>query len=113
MLCQALPFLTTFGSLPASLAYFNFYRNWLVPSCPPEKLFYATALPFLVFYTLFAFVLYPLAPSLQNPSWLSWLPGVLPQGLHGLAAGVQHWVYSLFFVVGDLWGPVMITMAFW
>lgn len=84
-----------------------------VPHCPPEHLFIATALPFLAFYALFALVLYPLAPSLQNPDWLTWLPGVLPQGLHGLAAALQHWVYSLFYVVADLWGPVMITLAFW
>lgn len=84
-----------------------------VPHVPPQHLFFATAAPFLAFYAFFAVVLYPLAPSLQNPPWLACLPEVLPRGLRGLAAMVQFWVYSLFFVAGDLWGPVMISLAFW
>ncbi|KAF6256373.1 ADP/ATP carrier protein [Scenedesmus sp. NREL 46B-D3] len=111
---DALPFLTTLGTLPASLAYFNFYRFTLVPLVPPRHLYIATAAPFLAFYALFAFVLYPLAPALHGCSaqWLSWL-AVLPQGLAGLVAAVQKWLFSLFYVAGDLWGPVMITLAFW
>ena len=84
-----------------------------VPSVPPQHLFFATAAPFLAFYALFALVLYPLAPALQNPAWLSWLPGALPQGAAGLVAALQQWVYSLFYVGGDLWGPVVISLAFW
>ncbi|WIA14278.1 hypothetical protein OEZ85_002812 [Tetradesmus obliquus] len=111
---DALPFLTTLGTLPASLAYFNFYRFTLVPHVPPQHLYFATAAPFLAFYALFAFVLYPLAPALHSCTgqWLSWL-SVLPQGLAGLVAALQQWLFSLFYVAGDLWGPVMITLAFW
>jgi ATP/ADP translocase len=84
-----------------------------VPHVPPQHLFYATAAPFLAFYALFAAVLYPLAPSLHNPPWLAGLPALLPQGLLGLAAVLQHPLYSLFFVAADLFGPVMISLAFW
>lgn len=85
-----------------------------VPHVPPQHLYFATAAPFLAFYALFAFVLYPLAPALHSCTgqWLSWL-SVLPQGLAGLVAALQQWLFSLFYVAGDLWGPVMITLAFW
>ncbi|WIA29245.1 hypothetical protein OEZ86_011753 [Tetradesmus obliquus] len=110
---EALPFLTTLGSLPASLAFFGFYRTVLVPRVPPQHLFYATAAPFLAFYTLFAVLLYPLAPHLHHPAWLAGLPQLLPQGLRALAAVLQQPLYSLFYVVADLYGPVMISLAFW
>jgi ATP/ADP translocase len=47
--------------------------------------------------------------SAQWPSWVK----VLPQGLAGLVAAVQQWLFSLVYVAGDLWGPVMNTLAFW
>lgn len=80
---------------------------------PPQHLFYATAAPFLAFYTLFAVLLYPLAPHLHHPAWLAGLPQLLPQGLRALAAVLQQPLYSLFYVVADLYGPVMISLAFW
>lgn len=83
------------------------------PSVAPQHLFMATAAPLLAFYTLFALLLYPIAPALHHPACLAWLPGVAPQGAAGLVAAMQQWLYSLFYVAADLWGPVMISLAFW
>lgn len=83
-----------------------------VPNVPPQHLYYATAAPLLAFYALFAFVLYPLTPALQNPSWLAWLE-VLPQGLAGLVAVLQNWLFSLFYVIGDLWGEASGIRLSW
>jgi len=69
-----------------------------VEGLPPKMLFYCTVTPFLLFYALFAFVLFPLAPILHYPSILAGLEDALPQGLGGLVSALQQWVYSLFFV---------------
>jgi AAA family ATP:ADP antiporter len=113
---EAAVFATAVGysSLNSSRVFVSGSAATQVPNVPPQHLYYATAAPFLAFYALFAFILYPLAPVLHSytAQWLSWL-GVLPQGLAGLVAVVQQWLFSLFYVAGDLWGPVMITLAFW
>jgi len=36
-----------------------------------------------------------------------------PTGLVGLAGMVVHWSYSLFFIMGELWGGVAISLLFW
>jgi AAA family ATP:ADP antiporter len=38
---------------------------------------------------------------------------LLLAGLAGLATMVVNWTYSLFFIMGELWGGVAISLLFW
>lgn len=80
---------------------------------PERTVFYATVAPLLVFYTLFATVVFPAAPALHPMELVnSWMPSV-PAGLHGLLKVMGNWTYSLFFCMAELWGAVVISVLFW
>ncbi|GAX78096.1 hypothetical protein CEUSTIGMA_g5538.t1 [Chlamydomonas eustigma] len=109
---EALPFLGAYAVLPASILFYM-YHSYLVKALPEKMVYYASLAPFLAFYALFASVLYPLAPMLQPFHLLEQWQAMLPQGLVGLASIAVNWLYSLFFVFGELWGGVAISLLFW
>ena len=37
----------------------------------------------------------------------------LPAGLHGLLKMYEHWTYSVFFCVAELWGAIVISVLSW
>lgn len=109
---EALPFLEAYGVLPASLTFFVLYNN--MTTRIPERWWYQAALlPFVAFYAIFAFVLYPNAAALHPTHLLDNFKSAMPAGFAGLAGMVIHWTYSLFFIIGELWGGVAISLLFW
>eukprot|EP00879_Flechtneria_rotunda_P029548 GHRR01031966.1.p1 GENE.GHRR01031966.1~~GHRR01031966.1.p1 ORF type:complete len:337 (+),score=132.40 GHRR01031966.1:471-1481(+) len=109
---EALPFLASFGVLPASVAFFVLY-NKLVARLPERAVFYASVLPLLVYYGLFATVVYPIAGTLHPLDLMNDLMPSVPIGLHGLLKVMGNWTYSLFFCMAELWGAVVISVLFW
>lgn len=73
-----------------------------------RALFLCTLVPFIAFYGLFGFVLYPLRESLH----LSSLPD-LPEGLTYVAKLMQHWTFTLYYIVSELFGSVGVPLLFW
>ena len=78
-----------------------------------SSLFYATIAPFLVFFALYGFFLYP------NRDWLSphetadYLVSLLGEGRSHWVAPFRYWMDSLFFLMAELWGGVVIALLFW
>lgn len=78
-----------------------------------SKLFYATITPFLIFFALYGFFLYP------NREWLSphetadVLVSYLGEGRSHWIAPFRYWMDSLFFLMAELWGGVVIALLFW
>ena len=69
---ETLPFLSAFGVLPASLAFFVVY-NKLVAKLPPRLVFAAAVTPLAAFYVLFATVIYPAADVLHPYGATAWV----------------------------------------
>jgi AAA family ATP:ADP antiporter len=78
-----------------------------------SRLFYATLLPFICFFAIYGFFLYP------NRDWL--LPHqtadrlialVGPERAHWVAV-YRYWMDSIFFLMAELWGGVVIALSFW
>jgi len=78
-----------------------------------KRLFYTFLTLFIFFFTIFGFVLYPLrellSPTASSDALVNWM-----------GADHQHWVAiyrwwfnSLFFVMAELWGGVVILVLFW
>lgn len=76
-------------------------------------MFYASVVPLLAYYAVFATVLYPIAPTLHPLDYMNSLMSVVPTGLHGLLKVMGNWTYSLFFCMAELWGAVVISVLFW
>lgn len=78
-----------------------------------ENLFYVTVTPFLVFFGVFAFIIYPnkelLHPALDA---VNALKTEYPR-LEGLFAIYGVWTYALFYTFSEIWGSVGISLLFW
>lgn len=85
----------------------------MVEHLHPNAVFYAAVLPLLAFYMLFATVLYPAANLLHPHGMYSSMAQHVPLGLHGLLKVIEHWTFSLFFCIAELWGSVVISVLFW
>lgn len=109
---ETLPFLASFCVLPASLAFFMIYGQ-MVEHLHPNAVFYAAVAPLVFFYIVFAAVLFPASSLLHPHGMYNSLARHVPLGLHGLLKVIEHWTFSLFFCIAELWGSVVISVLFW
>src|SRR6185437_13458568 len=68
---------------------------------------------FLLFYFLFAFVLYPAHDIIHPTKSADALSAMLPSGFAGLIDCYRVWTFSLFYVAAELWGVVVNGLLFW
>ncbi|MBP9753225.1 MAG: NTP/NDP exchange transporter [Proteobacteria bacterium] len=108
----AITFLKSYCVTPMAVLFVIFYAK-LTNILSRENVFYATIIPFLVFFGLFGFVLYPnldlLHPSKES---LDILYAQAP-ALSGFIDIYAYWVYSLFYILSEIWGSAMIALCFW
>jgi|JI9StandDraft_1071089.scaffolds.fasta_scaffold08426_3 AAA family ATP:ADP antiporter len=109
---EAIPFLKVYGVLPFALIFMMIYSKMSNALSKPA-LFYCTVLPFILFFGVFAVLLYPNREVLQPKAFCDFLQGHLPHGLMGLVAIVRHWTFSLFYIMSELWGSVCLSLLFW
>ncbi|MDR2664330.1 MAG: NTP/NDP exchange transporter [Puniceicoccales bacterium] len=109
---EVLSFLKLFCVTPAAVIFLVVYAKAsnLLAS---EKLFYATIAPFILFFGLFGFVIYPnlelFQPSIANvTAWQEAFPRY-----RWLIAIGGNWTYSLFYILAELWGSAIISLSFW
>jgi len=109
---NAIPFLKVAGVVPMAILFMIIYAK-LSNVLSKEKLFYVTVIPFLVFFVLFAFVLYPNKEMLHPTEFADWLQSYLPEGLNGLVANIRNWIYALLYIFSELWGSFILSLLFW
>lgn len=109
---EIIPYLKFGLVLPSAILFVVMYTK-LANVLNQEKIFYTLVTPFLVYFGLFALVLYPniesLHPSIEAVQALQAeyprMKFIFP--IWGL------WTYSAFYVLSELWGSVMISLLFW
>lgn len=109
---EAIPFLKSFGVVPAAILFMLVYAK-LSNVLSRENLFYVTIFPFVIFFGLFAFVMYPYRDALMPTESAELLKAYLPGGWSGLAAAYHNWMYSIFYISAELWGSVVLSLLFW
>ena len=82
-----------YGVVPFAILFMVIYSK-LSNVLSKERLFYATIIPFIAFFGLFATILYPLKDVLHPNAFADTLQEVLPSGLMGLVAVVRNWLYG-------------------
>ncbi len=78
-----------------------------------EKVFYIMMCAFLIFFVLFITVLYPLQSYLHPQKLANQLQSMIPSGLQGFIAIFRNWTFTLFYVMSELWGTLIMTVLFW
>lgn len=109
---EVIPFIKVWVMLPmAFLMTYMFTKltNWF----SQEKVFFIIISFFLIFYTIFVFILYPARDVIHPHAFADWLLTVLPQGCRGLVAMWRNWSFTLFYVMCELWGTMVLTVLFW
>lgn len=109
---ETIPFLKVWGVVPAAVIFMLIYAK-LSNILSKEKLFYTTITPFLIFFAVFAYILYPNREALHPHATADYLQSFLPAGLSGLIACFRNWTYSLFYILSELWGSVVLSLLFW
>lgn len=109
---EAIPFLKVGGVVPAAIIFMLAYAK-LSNVLSKQKLFYVTLLPFLLFFILFATVLYPAKDYLHPTDLADHLETLLPAGFSGMIATFRNWTYSLFYIFSELWGSFVLSLLFW
>src|SRR5271169_1604703 len=82
---EAIPFIKVWLVVPCAVVFMIIYAT-LSNVLSRQSLFYAITTPFLLFFALFATVLYPLRDSLHPNAFADELQASLPQGLMGVVA---------------------------
>ncbi|MDD9952520.1 MAG: Npt1/Npt2 family nucleotide transporter [Zetaproteobacteria bacterium] len=109
---EAIPYLKLWGTLPAAILASSIYIK-LGTMLSRKALFYATLAPFVLFYFAFNYFIYPNIDVLHPTTSADWLESVLPAGLKGMVAMYRNWSYSLFYILSELWGSIVMAVLFW
>jgi AAA family ATP:ADP antiporter len=109
---EAIPFIKVWLVVPVAILFMLVYAK-LSNILSKQALFYTSMAPFLIFFVLFGFVLYPARDLLHPTESADFLESVLPAGFKGLIAIYRNWTFSTFYVLAELWGSVMLSLTYW
>lgn len=109
---EALPFLKVWAILPMAFL-FTFIFTRVSNRLSREKVFYVMMSIFIVFFSLFALVLYPCRDILHPHDFADKVQSHLPLGLKGLIAIFRNWTYSAFYVMAEMWSTIIMTVLAW
>ena len=109
---EVIPFIKVWVMFPMSvLLTWVFIR--LSNRFSRENVFYVMLGSFLIFFFLFAFLLYPKREAVHFHSAADFLSTVLPVGCKGLISMIRYWSFSIFYAMAELWSNIIIAMLLW
>mmetsp|Transcript_47219 Transcript_47219/g.57168 ORF Transcript_47219/g.57168 Transcript_47219/m.57168 type:complete len:596 (+) Transcript_47219:111-1898(+) len=109
---EVIPFIKTYVNLPSAIGFTIIYSK-LCNSLSQKNLFYACTTPFLLFYTLFATIIYPNNALLHPHAFVDHIASILPMGFSAPLSIVRNWSFALFYVMAEMWGSVVASLLFW
>ena len=111
---EAIPFLKVWCVVPAAILMMLIYSK-LSNILSKEKLFYSMLLPFIAFFALFGFVLYPLRDVLHPVESAEYLRNLLPDSAaaRGIISIYKYWTFAVFYILAEMWGSMVLSLMFW
>jgi ATP:ADP antiporter, AAA family len=109
---EVIPFIKVWVLLPMAILTTLIFTK-LSNRFSQEKVFYLIISSFLLFFGLFTFVFYPLRDWLHPHQFADTLEMTLPAGFKGLIAMLRNWSFTIFYVICELWGSIVLTVLFW
>lgn len=109
---EAISFIKVWGVTPVSILFVILYAK-LSNSLSKENLFYTCIVPFIGFFGAFAWIIYP-NKELLHPAadTVLALQESLP-ALRFIFALWGSWSYSIFYIMAEMWGSVVVSLLFW
>jgi AAA family ATP:ADP antiporter len=109
---EVIPFIKTYCNLPAAIGFTAIYAK-LCDNLEQKNVFYACVIPFLLFFSAFALVIYPNSGFLHPHVFVDKVAARLPVGFGAPLAIVRNWSFALFYVLAEMWGSVVTSLLFW
>lgn len=109
---EAIPFIKVWVLLPMAILLTYIFTK-LTNRYSQEKVFYLTISGFLVFYAIFTFILYPFRDFIHPHVLADSMEAALPVGFKGFIAMLRNWSFTLFYVICELWGSMVLSVLFW
>lgn len=109
---EVLPFIKVWAVLPMAI-FFTFLFTKLSSRLGQDKVVYIIITTFLISYAGFVFILNPAKDILHPNATADFLETILPVGFKGLIAMFRNWTFTLFYVMCELWGTMVLTVLFW
>lgn len=109
---EVIPFIKVWVLLPFAILLTLLFTK-LSNRFSQEKVFYFMISGFLLFFGLFTFILYPLRDWLHPHQFADALEKILPTGCKGLIAMFRNWTFTIFYVICELWGTMILNVLFW
>lgn len=109
---ETISFLKLYGVTPSAILFMVIFVK-LANALNRESLFYAIVIPFLVFFACFAWIIYPNRYALHiGLETIQSLQATYPN-FHYVFPVIGNWSFSLFYILSELWGSVVLSMLFW
>lgn len=109
---EVIPFIKVWVLLPMAILSTIIFTK-LSNRFSQERVFYLLISGFLIFFSLFTFVLYPLRDVFHPHQLCDYLETISPAGFKGLIAMFRNWTFTIFYVICELWGSIVLTVLFW
>lgn len=109
---EVIPFIKVWALLPGAILLTLIFTS-LSNRFSQEQVFYIMISGFLLFFVLFAYVLYPIRETLHANHLANTLKEILPNGFKGLIQMCRFWSFTVFYVMSELWGSIVLSVLFW
>jgi AAA family ATP:ADP antiporter len=109
---EVIPFIKVWVLLPMAIVATLIFTK-LNNRYSQEKVFYFIISSFLLFFAAFTFIFYPFRDILHPHQLADSLEATLPVGFKGLIAMFRNWSFTIFYVICELWGSMVLSVLFW
>lgn len=109
---ESIPFIKIALILPLSVFFVYLFAK-ISDRVDREKRLYAMTAIFVAYFALFTYVLYPFREQLYLVRLGNFLEGKLHHGHGGLIDAIRYWPYTTFYAISELWGAIILNVAFW
>ncbi len=105
-------FLKLWGTTPSAILFMILYTK-LSNVFNKERIFYMCITPFIIFFGLFAFIIYPHVDILHpSTEWVAQLKENFPR-IKWFITMWGNWSFAAFYILAELWGSVVLSLLFW
>eukprot|EP00520_Triparma_pacifica_P001144 CAMPEP_0118653020 /NCGR_PEP_ID=MMETSP0785-20121206/11619_1 /TAXON_ID=91992 /ORGANISM="Bolidomonas pacifica, Strain CCMP 1866" /LENGTH=561 /DNA_ID=CAMNT_0006545557 /DNA_START=38 /DNA_END=1723 /DNA_ORIENTATION=+ len=109
---EVIPFLKTYVNLPGAILFTVLYSKMTDKMSQPN-VYRSIVLSFLAFFASFALILYPNANAIHPHALCDTLAKALPAGFAAPIGIFRYWSFSLFYLMAEMWGSVVVSLLFW
>lgn len=109
---EVIPFIKVWVLLPMAILATCIFTK-LTNRFSQEKVFYIIISFFLLFFMAFVYLFFPYHEWFHSHNLTDQLAHVLPPGFKGLIAMFRNWSFTIFYVMCELWGSMILSVLFW